>query len=71
MKEHLLNTLLLAIKRHSYLSQSIVKFLLRMSDYNKTLLMILKPQTTDSEFQNIFIDMWEISKEENKLNELY
>lgn len=62
IKEHLINTFILAIKRHSHLSTRVASFLLEMSNYHPTLLNTLKPQASPSEFQNLFLEMWSVSK---------
>ena len=50
------------------MTNKIIKFLLEVSDYHENLLMVLKANSRDVEFQKFFLELWEICKSENKVD---
>lgn len=45
--------------------------MLSTSEYHKDILVSLKSEASEADLQNIFLAMWTISKEEEKVNEFF
>jgi hypothetical protein len=60
LKDHLLNTFILGIRRHPSLGPLITSSILSLSGYNKTLLEQIKEHGNASDFSFIVFEIWKI-----------
>lgn len=71
IKEHLVSTLVLGIRRHPYLIAEFARFMITASDFHQDLLVCLKPETSETDLQNIFLAMWTVSKQINSIDSFF
>ena len=64
MKEYLVPTFMLAIRRHSQLTDQVVRASLELVDFNENIITNLYENTSKNDFFILFISLWKIFEQQ-------